>query len=133
MDTSKIKAYAPNARREFIQAVTEKANSLGLSDDRVDEIDIKGDVVIIGGRAFPKSIAEPRQKLIERIKRDGFEQVMEAIQSGRIADYRNEEYSNVKFLGSNNSDVSQLLRCQNSWAYDLLKETAPQYETMAAT
>lgn len=63
----------------------------------------------------------------------GVQQVMEAIQSGKILDYQNEEYSNVKFLSSNNNVISHLLRRQNGWAYDLLNESSPKYEVLAVT
>jgi hypothetical protein len=79
MNTAKIKAYAPQARREFIQAVTDKASLLGLMRDHIAPMEIKGDVAIIGGKAFPKKVGELRAKLEERIRRQGFEQVMEAM------------------------------------------------------
>ena len=34
---------------------------------------------MIGAHAFPRNVADPRKRLEERIRRDGFEQVMEAI------------------------------------------------------
>jgi hypothetical protein len=79
MNTANIKAYAPKARRDFIQAVTEKAHLLGLSDDHVEPVQIKGDVAIIAGRPYPKRIGELRQQLVERINREGFEVVMRAM------------------------------------------------------
>lgn len=39
----------------------------------------KGDIAIIGGRPFPRNIAGPRRALEDRIHRDGFNQVMEAV------------------------------------------------------
>ena len=79
MNTAKIKAYAPQARREFIQAVTDKASLLGLTRNHVEPMEIKGDVAIIGGKAFPKRVGELRAKLEERIQLQGFDQVMEAM------------------------------------------------------
>ena len=79
MNTAKIKAYAQQARRDFIQAVTEKANMLGLSKDKIEPAEVKGDFAIIGGRPFLKSIEKPRQHLIKRIQQDGFELVMRSI------------------------------------------------------
>ena len=79
MNTSKIKAYAPQARREFIQTVTDKASLLGLTRDHVEPLEIKGDVAIIGGKPFPRRMGELRGKLEERIRRQGFDQVMEAM------------------------------------------------------
>ena len=79
MNTARIKVYAPQARRESIQAVTDKAGLLGLSRDHIEPVEIRGDVAVIGGRAFPKRTGELRAKLEERIRRQGFEQVMETI------------------------------------------------------
>jgi type II restriction/modification system DNA methylase subunit YeeA len=79
MNTANIKAYAPKARRDFIQAVTEKAHLLGLSEDHVEPVEIKGDVAIIAGRPYPKKIGELRQQLVDRINREGFEVVMRAM------------------------------------------------------
>lgn len=59
----------------------------------------------------------------------GIQQVIAALQSGRIVDYRAPEYSNVKFLSIRNEAVSDLLRHENGWAYDLLKETLPKKES----
>lgn len=79
MNTSKIKAYAPRARNDFIQAVTERANLYGIFDDkRIELCEIRGDVALIGGRAFSGKEGGLREKLVSRIKREGFQQVMEA-------------------------------------------------------
>jgi len=78
MNTAQIKAYAPRARRDFIQAVTEKANLFGLSRENIEHAEIKGDVAIIAGRPFPKKVGELQKKLAARIQKDGFDQVMEA-------------------------------------------------------
>jgi len=72
MNTTKIKAYAQQARRDFIQAVTEKTHMLGLSKEKIEPAEVKGDYAIIGGRPFLKEIEEPRQRLIKRIQQDGF-------------------------------------------------------------
>lgn len=74
-----LKSYAPQARREFIQAVTDRASVLGLSAKKIEPVEVKGDVAIIAGRPFPKDVAERRKKLEERIKIKGFHQVMETV------------------------------------------------------
>ena len=80
MNKNKLKSYAPAARREFIQAVTDRANAVGLfSDKDILPLEVKGDIVIIGGKNFPVKVAEQRKKLEQRIARDGFEQAMEAV------------------------------------------------------
>lgn len=74
-----LKSYAPQARREFIQAVTDRAGVLGLSAKNIEPVEVKGDVAMIAGRPFPKDVAERRKKLEGRIKLKGFQQVMEAV------------------------------------------------------
>jgi len=79
MNTVKIKAYAPQARKDFIKAVTQRANIYGIfSDDHVEPIEFKGDLAIIGDRAFTKKEGELREKLVSCVKKDGFEHVMRA-------------------------------------------------------
>jgi type II restriction/modification system DNA methylase subunit YeeA len=79
MDTNKLKVYAPTARREFIQAVTERAHIYGISANGIDPCEVKGDFVIIDGRAFPKQVDGQRNKLEEQVKRKGFSPVMETV------------------------------------------------------
>lgn len=50
----------------------------------------------------------------------GIEQVLAAIHSGRIADYRQPEYSNIKFLTL--EGITMLDRHENGWASRLLDE-----------
>lgn len=79
MNRNKLKSYAPQARREFIKAVTDRAAFYGLTADKIEPVTEKGDVAVIGGKAFPKSVAKKRKLLEQRIARQGFEQVMEAM------------------------------------------------------
>ena len=79
MNTAKIKAYAPQAREDFINAVTQRANIYGIfSDDHIEPIEFKGDLAVINDRAFTKKEGKLREKLVSRVKKDGFEQVMRA-------------------------------------------------------
>ena len=79
MNKNRLKSYAPAARLAFIQAATDRAHFWGLSEKGAEPIEEKGDVAIIGGRPFPRQVAGQRRKLEERIKREGFPQVMEAV------------------------------------------------------
>ncbi|MHB9007154.1 MAG: BREX-1 system adenine-specific DNA-methyltransferase PglX [Limisphaerales bacterium] len=79
MNRSALKTYAPKARLDFIRAVTDRAAFFGLTPGRTDAMQETGDVVIIGGRAFPKVVAQQRRSLEARIQRQGFDQVMEAM------------------------------------------------------
>jgi nucleoside-diphosphate-sugar epimerase len=65
----------------------------------------------------------------EWVVEQGVEQVIKAIESGKIKDYRDPIYSNVKFL---DHERASRLVLQNGWAEELIKESAPQYATAAA-
>jgi hypothetical protein len=79
MNRNKLKTYAPQARREFIQAVTDRAAHYGLSAKKIEPMTEQGDVALIGGRPFPKAVGEKRKKLEARIQKLGFGQTMEAM------------------------------------------------------
>src|SRR4051812_33221607 len=79
MNRTKIKNYAPQARRDFLQAVKDRAAFYGLTADRIEPVTAQGDVAIIGGRAFPREIGAKRKALQERVERDGYGPTMEAL------------------------------------------------------
>ena len=87
MNKSKLKSYAPQARKDFIAAVTARANLLGLSDksgDKTGTLEVapaqtQGDVTVIAGQAWPAKVSTQRDQLIERIHKDGFAHTMEAV------------------------------------------------------
>lgn len=79
MNRNILKKYAPEARRDFIRAVTDRASYYGLTKKKTEPVTVEGDVAIINGRPFPKKVAEQRKKLEEKIGRLGFDQVMEAV------------------------------------------------------
>lgn len=74
-----LKKYAPQARLDFIQAVTNRAAQFGITKDGHASGEVQGDLFILNGKAFPRSVANQRSLLIARIARDGFAQVMEAV------------------------------------------------------
>ncbi len=78
MNKSKLKTYAPEARRDFIQAVTQRANLLGLSATNIAPVQITGDIAMINGRPWPASVVQQRDLLVKRIQAQGFAAVMEA-------------------------------------------------------
>ena len=83
MNKANLKSYAPQARKDFIAAVTARANQLGLSHKagslEVAPAQTQGDVTVIAGQAWPSKVSGQRDKLIERIRKDGFEHTMEAV------------------------------------------------------
>ena len=83
MNKANLKSYAPQARKDFIAAVTARANQLGLSV-KAGSLEVapgqtQGDVTVIAGQAWPSKVSGQREKLIESIRKDGFEHTMEAV------------------------------------------------------
>ena len=79
MNRTKLKNYAPQARRDFIQAMTDRAAFYGLTAKKIEPVVERGDVAVIAGREHPRAVAKKRKQLEDRIKRHGFEQTMEAL------------------------------------------------------
>ena len=83
MNKANLKSYAPQARKDFIAAVIARANQLGLSlkagSLEVAPAQTQGDVTVIAGQAWPSEVSGQRDKLIKRIRKDGFEHTMEAV------------------------------------------------------
>lgn len=83
MNKAKLKAYAPQARKDFIAAVTARANQLGLTLNKSELVIApatkQGDVTLIEGREWPANVYTQRENLIKRMQREGFEQVIEAV------------------------------------------------------
>ncbi len=80
MNRTKLKTYAPQARRDFIQSITDRAAYYGLTASHTADITAQqGDVAIINGKPFLLAVIEKRAQLIKRIERNGFAPTMEAI------------------------------------------------------
>jgi len=82
MNTSHIKSYAPKARTAFIAAMTKRAALFGIRESSIPTMGIapveqKGDLALIGDRAFPASIIRPRAALVKKVEQLGFAQAME--------------------------------------------------------
>ena len=79
MDRTQLKNYAPQARRDFIQAMTDRAAFYGLTAKNIEPVVERGDVAVIAGREHPRTAVKKRQQLEDRVTRHGFEQTMEAL------------------------------------------------------
>ena len=79
MNRTNLKNYAPLARRDFIQATTDRAAYYGLTAEKTEPVVERGDVAVIAGREHPRAVAKKRKQLEGRIQRHGFEQTMEAM------------------------------------------------------
>lgn len=79
MNRSALKKYAPQARLDFIEAVTMRARRLGLDPELPVSVEQTGEVLLIGGQPFPASVATQRFELARRIQLQGFDAVVEAL------------------------------------------------------
>lgn len=79
MNTNNIKAYAPKARIDFINAVSSQAQKYGITADSILPAEKVGDMVKIGDTFFPPSIMQPRNELLKRINKYGYDSVMEFV------------------------------------------------------
>lgn len=82
MNKSNLKSYAPQARKDFIAAITARAALLGITADRVVPATVSGGVAIIDGVEWPAKVATQRDALLARMARhgaDGFAQTMEEV------------------------------------------------------
>lgn len=79
MNKSALKKYAPQARLDFITAVTRRAELLGLNPQSPVKIEKQGEALLINGHAFPAAYGQMRTTLEARIREQGFAQVMEAM------------------------------------------------------
>ena len=79
MNRTALKAYAPQARKDFLEAVRERAAFYGITEKKIEEMTVKGDTVVIRGKEYPKAIATKRASLEARIKDHGYQQTIEAL------------------------------------------------------
>lgn len=79
MNKSNLKSYAPQARKDFIAAVTARAQQLGITLAQVQPVTVSGDVAIIDGTTWPAKVARQREALLKRIQHHGFGQTMEEV------------------------------------------------------
>ena len=79
MNKNNLKSYAPQARRDFIAAVTARAQQLGITATQTQPVTVSGDVAIIDGTTWPAKVARQRERLLKRIQRHGFGQTMEEV------------------------------------------------------
>src|SRR5690554_191252 len=77
MNTANIKKYAPKARNNFIAAVTKQAARYGITAKGTEPMEQRGDIALIGEKAFPKAIVPARKALERMLAQMGFTQAME--------------------------------------------------------
>ncbi|WP_411690638.1 BREX-1 system adenine-specific DNA-methyltransferase PglX [Acinetobacter towneri] len=80
MNTAKLKKYAPQARREFITAVSKQLNQLGIySDKQISEAKQEGSVLLIEGKTFEPSVKTARERLVKKVQAMGYNQLVEQV------------------------------------------------------
>ena len=79
MSRAQLKAYGPQARRDFIEMVTREAAVYGLTKSTIEPVEVTGDTAVIKGIAYPKRVARQRRQLEDLVQRQGFEQTMESM------------------------------------------------------
>lgn len=83
MDKTAIRNFAVKARRKLIEDITHKAYEIGITKDKILDIEtFDGGFRVKGrenGKTFKKYELKQRDKLIQNIKHKGFEQVIEEV------------------------------------------------------
>ncbi|MBU3210062.1 BREX-1 system adenine-specific DNA-methyltransferase PglX [Clostridium algidicarnis] len=80
MDKNKIKSFAIWARRNLIGAVSERANRIGVTENKIlDAVAVQGGFKLEGNDEIFKLSKEHREKLVKEVNEKGFEQVMEEV------------------------------------------------------
>ncbi|SBS28041.1 N-6 DNA Methylase [Marinomonas aquimarina] len=80
MNTAKLKKYAPQARREFITAVSKQLNQLGIySDKQISEVKQEGSVLLIEGKTFEPCVKTARERLVKKVQAMGYNQLVEQV------------------------------------------------------
>lgn len=73
MNTKNLKAYAPKARREFIEAVKNRAAKYGIYQDSIAEVTFEGDTAIIEDRVYSRKVGSQRLGLEHKVKAVGYD------------------------------------------------------------
>lgn len=79
MNKALLKNYAPQARQDFIAAVTARAQRMGITEKAISAAEKQGDFFIIDGQTYSVKVGRQREKLLVRIQKNGFLQTMEAV------------------------------------------------------
>lgn len=85
MNTNSIKKYAPQARREFMEAVGKRLNQFGVYTDKkgkaltISEPIFSGSVMQIDGNSFEAGLAQARKRLTSRVEKLGFDSLVEHV------------------------------------------------------
>lgn len=113
MNKTALKNFATNARRELIKKVEAKALKIGISEENIKKAQIESsDAIYIDGKQLTLTEKKQRDKLIQRIKDIGFNQVIEEVAytwfnrfiALRFMEVNNYLPTKVRVLSSSNPD-----------------------------
>ena len=79
MNKPKLKSYAPQARRDFIQMIRQRADLLGLTKTEITPAKIEGNIALIEGRPYPKNYAAHHARVAATIRVEGLESFIERV------------------------------------------------------
>ena len=80
MDKNKIKSFAIWARRNLISAVSDRANRIGVTESKIEDVvAVQGGFKLEGNDEIFKVSKGDRDKLVNEVREKGFEQVMEEV------------------------------------------------------
>jgi len=77
MDTRRVKAYAPKARKQFMEAVKRRLEKYGITEKKIETCTYEGDIARIGTGIFTAREGKLREKLVKRIENTSYIQVLE--------------------------------------------------------
>jgi SAM-dependent methyltransferase len=97
MNKAKLKTYAPQARKDFMNMIRGRADLLGLTKREIEQPRAEGEITVIEGRPYPKRYAELHKRLAEKIKTEGLEPFIE-----RIAYSWFNRFAALRFMEVNN-------------------------------
>lgn len=115
MNKALLKNYAPKARQDFIDAVTARAQRIGITEKGISPAEKSGDSVIIDGQAYPAKVGQKRDKLIGLIEKNGgvvpdiLTHAAEIAQNGDLADLNATEVIDLKLAGDKDGELYRLM------------------------
>jgi len=79
MDTSQLKRYATQARRDFRDAVSARAKRIGVNETEIQTYAVRGDLLIVGEQTFSREYKQAFDALYREVDIRGFEGLVDEI------------------------------------------------------
>lgn len=131
-----LDAPLPLVRNEIFNVGSDEQNfTIGEVGEMVRKLVPTAELVDMGSDADRRNYRVNFAKISNALEfapqwkiEEGIQQVIDEMKSGRVRDYQDAKYSNVKFLNEANS--SQLIRRVNGWADEMINDTSPGSPTL---